>query len=157
MRAAMTLEDQTVIDAPPERIFDFFEHMDENYLAWHPDHVAFRWTKGRGLHPGVEFAFEETVGGKLMDKTVRFTRIDPLRTIEFEPTWWLMRLIVPRFRFEIQPEDGGACRFIATIPIRTGPLGAWLNRREFDAVRQHMREEGQNLKRLLERDAPKGR
>jgi hypothetical protein len=41
-------------------------------------------------------------------------------------------------------------RFIAELHIRTGPVGAWLNRREFNAVRQHMREEGENLKRILE-------
>jgi hypothetical protein len=37
--------------------------------------------------------------------------------------------------------------------LRAGPVGAWLNRREFDAVRRHMREEGQNVKRLLESGA----
>jgi hypothetical protein len=42
----MRLEDQTLIEAPPERIFTFFEEMDQNYVAWHPDHIAFRWTKG---------------------------------------------------------------------------------------------------------------
>jgi len=36
--------------------------------------------------------------------------------------------------------------------VRTGPIGAWLNRREFDAVRQHMHEEGENLKRIVEAD-----
>lgn len=63
-----------------------------------------------------------------------------------------MRLVVPRFSFEIRPE-GDVCRFIAKTPIRTGPIGAWLNRREFDAVRTHMREEGENLRRLLEAPA----
>lgn len=151
----MTLEDRTTIEAAPGRIFAFFEHMDEHYRAWHPDHVAFHWTKGRGLKPGVEFYFEEYIGGKLLKKTVRFTRIEPERYIEFEPTWWLMRLLMPRLSFEIQPQDRG-CLFIARIPIRTGPVGAWLNRREFNAVRQHMKEEGRNLKQMLERDTPVG-
>jgi hypothetical protein len=150
----MILEDRTLIEAPPEAIFQFFEKMDENYLAWHPDHVAFRWTKGRGLEPGVEFSFEEHIGGKLLRKTVRFTRIVPGRLIEFVPTWWLMRLLMPRLSFEVrpegQPEGEGASLFIARIRIRTGPIGARLNRREFNAVRQHMKEEGENLKRILE-------
>lgn len=145
----MILKDQTLIEAPPERVFEFFEHMRENYVAWHPDHVAFRWTKGEGLTPGVEFYFEEYIGGKLLKKTVRFTRIEPGRYIEFEPTCWLMRLLVPRLSFKILPQ-GEASLFIARIPIRTGPVGAWLNRREFNAVRQHMKEEGDNLKRMIE-------
>jgi hypothetical protein len=94
-RRSMILKDGTLIEAPPERIFEFFAHMEENYAAWHPDHVAFRWTKGKGLEPGVEFYFEEYIGGKLLKKTVRFTKI-------------------------------------------------------VNAVRQHMKEEGENLKRIVE-------
>ena len=34
------------------------------------------------------------------------------------------------------------------IHVRMGPLAAWLNRRDTAAVRQYMREEGANLKRI---------
>ncbi|MEX2569804.1 MAG: SRPBCC family protein, partial [Gemmatimonadota bacterium] len=99
----MILEDRIQIDVSPERIFDFFEQMETNYLEWHPDHLAFRWREGRGLNPGVVFYFEEYIGGTLMKKTVRFSRVERYRYIEFEPTWWLMRLIMPRISFEVQP------------------------------------------------------
>lgn len=92
----MTLADQTFIETPPEKIFRFFEEMDQNYTNWHPDHLAFKWTKGKCLKPGVEFYFEEYIGGKLMKKAVRFTKIEPYRYIEFEPVWWHMRLFMPR-------------------------------------------------------------
>jgi len=145
----MVLQDETLIEAPPERIFAFFALMEDNYVAWHPDHLSFRWTKGKGLAPGVEFHFEERVAGKLLEKTVRFTKIVPGRIIEFEPTGWLMRLILPEMSFEVQPQ-GGKSLFIARVRVRTGPIGAWLNRREFDAVRHHMKEEGENLRRIVE-------
>lgn len=150
----MILKEQTFIKTTPEQIFNFFEEMDRHYTEWHPDHVSFKWTKGRGLKPGVEFHFEEYIGGKLMKKTVRFTKIEPGRYIEFVPTWWLMRVFMPRLSFEIERQDNG-CLFIAKIPIRTGPLGAWLNRREFSAVKKHMAEEGENIKRLLEQNEKK--
>jgi len=127
----------------------FFEHMDEYYTVWHPDHSVFRWKKGRGLKPGVEFYFEEVIDGKLMKKTVRFTDIQPCSYIEFTPVWWLMRLLMPRLSFTVI-DQGTGCLFIAEIVIRTGPAGTWLNRREFNAVQKHMAEEGQNLKTLLE-------
>jgi hypothetical protein len=63
----------------------------------------------------------------------------------------VLRLILPRMIFHADPENGGI-RLVAEIHVRTGPVGAWLNRREFDAVRRHMREEGENLKRMLEAD-----
>jgi hypothetical protein len=48
------------------------------------------------------------------------------------------------------PRGARRCRLEAEIHVRTGPLGAWLNRKEFDAVRRHMREECENLKRIVE-------
>jgi hypothetical protein len=145
----MRLTDTITIRSTPERFFSFFEEMDVNYVRWHPDHRLFRWESGRGLRKGGTFYFEEVIGGKLMRKRVVFTRIEQNRHIEFTFTNRLLRLILPRFVFRVEPEGAGI-RLVAEITIRTGPLGAWLNRREFDAVRRHMREEGENLKRILE-------
>jgi hypothetical protein len=149
----MRLHDSIWIRTTPRQVFRFFETMDEHYLRWHPDHLLFRWEEGRGVREGVVFHFEETIGGKRMKKRVHFTRVEPDRHVEFTFTNRLLALIVPRLSFHFEPERGGT-RFEAEIVVRTGPLGAWLNRREFDAVRQHMREEGENLKALLEAPAP---
>lgn len=40
--------------------------------------------------------------------------------------------------------------FISEIQLRIGPLAAKLNKKELDAVRQHMKVEGENIKRMLE-------
>jgi hypothetical protein len=58
-------------------------------------------------------------------------------------------LFLPRILFRVEPAGSG---FAVTqeIHLRIGPLAAWLNRRELEAVRRHMSEEGENLKRLLE-------
>jgi hypothetical protein len=58
----MILSQTTMIAAPAERVFAFFEEMEANYTSWHPDHITFRWlqeaTAGgrqpllfRGAHP----------------------------------------------------------------------------------------------------------
>lgn len=146
----MRLRDSIWIRSTGERFFEFFEHMDANYLRWHPDHRTFRWEDGRGLREGVTFYFEEVIGGKPMKKRVVFTRLERNRHIEFTFTNRLLRLILPRIVFHVDPEAGGI-RLTAEIQVRTGPIGAWLNRREFDAVHRHMREEGENLKNILER------
>lgn len=149
----MRFHDTTWIRAAPEQVFAFFEAMDANYLRWHPAHRLFRWERGQGLEEGVVFYFEEVIGGKLMKKRVEFTRIELNRHVEFTFANRILRLILPRLLFHIEPEAGGA-RFTAEIHLRTGPIGAWLNRREFAAVQQHMREEGENLKRILEAQTP---
>jgi hypothetical protein len=43
--------------------------------------------------------------------------------------------------------------FVQEVHVRIGPLAARLNRKEFAAVRQHMEEEGRNLKALTENGA----
>jgi uncharacterized protein YndB with AHSA1/START domain len=146
-------EDGIHIAAPPAAVFSFFERMAENYLAWHPDHLKFEWRGPAGLEVGNVFYFEERIAGKVLRKQTRFTRVVPGRRIEFTMTSWLMRLFLPKLSFEFAPENGG-CRFTARIHLRgVGPIGRALNRREFDAVRRHMAEEGENLKALIETGA----
>ncbi len=65
------------------------------------------------------------------------------------PTNIFYRFVLRRFSFTIEPTDNGST-FRARIKILTGPIGQRLNKKEFDAVRQHMKEEGENLKRLME-------
>ena len=145
----MLFRDVTKIDAPPERVFAFFEAMAESYRRWHPDHVSYRWLSGGGLREGAIAYFEERIGGKLLKKTVVFAVVEPGRYVAMAPTNRLMRLVLPRLSFLMEPLGEG-CRLTAEIVLRTGPVGAWLNRRELDAVRRHMREEGENLKKLVE-------
>ena len=119
--AEVILEDSIKIMAEPEAVFRFFEEIECHYLAWHPDHVLFRWEHGRGVKLGNVFYFEERIAGKLLKKQVTFTRVVPNEHIEFAPTFWLMRLFLPCMLFRMAPEAGG-CQFIAEIHLRMGPL-----------------------------------
>lgn len=137
------------MSASPHEVFHFFETMEDNYERWHPDHIRFQWVEGNGLEPGAEAYFEERIAGTVQERTVRFTAVDPDRYIEFRPTSRLIAIFLPRISFTIDSRPSG-CEFTQRIKVRTGPIGARLNRREFDAVRRHMREEGENLKRILQ-------
>ena len=145
----MILQDSIKIRTRPDAVFRFFEEMEQNYAQWHPDHVLFRWESGRGVREGNVFYFEEYIAGKLLKKKVVFTRVVPRRHIEFTPTFWLLKLFLPRMTFRVVEEPDG-CHFIAQIQLRIGPLAAKLNKKELGAVRQHMKVEGENIKRMLE-------
>jgi len=148
----MKFEDRIIIAAPPEKVYAFFEQMETNYLDWHPEHRAFEWRKGKGLAEGNVFYFAEEIGGEMLKKETRFTRIEPPHYIEFTMVNWFFRWFIPKMTFIIEPVAGG-CEFTAQIFLRgVGPLGRWAHRKEFAAVRQHMKEEGQNLKTLLENE-----
>lgn len=148
----MRLEETTRVTVPPEAVYGFFEVMESNYERWHPDHIEFRWIDGDGLAEGAMAYFEERIAGELQSKTVRFIEIVPSRYIEFTPTAWLTSILMPSISFTLNPHEAG-CDVTQRIKIRTGPIGAWFNRREFDAVRRHMNEEGENLKTILETEA----
>ena len=145
----MILKDSIKISASPEAIFRFFEEMESNYLQWHPDHVLYRWISARGVKEGHVFYFEEHIAGKLLKKKVVFTRVVPNQHIEFAPTFWLMKVFLPRMVFRIEPEPDG-CWFLAEVHLRMGPLGQRAQKKMLDAVREHMSVEGSNLKRILE-------
>jgi len=147
----MLFHDSIIIQAKPNQIFQFFEKMHLNYTKWHPEHIMFRWVKGSGVKVGSVFYFEERIGGELLKKRVVFTKVIPDQYMEFVPTNWFYRLFMPRFSFEMQSIDDQKTRFIAEFIVQgMGPLAKWLNRKQLEAVRIHMQEEGENLKKIME-------
>lgn len=147
----MIVSQSTEMTAPPEAVHAFFEAMEEKYTRWHPDHIVFRWQQpGRGVEVGSAFYIEERINGQLLKRTMRFTRVEPARHLEFAPASRLIRFFLKRVVFSIEPAGAG-CRLTQTLHIRIGPIGYWLNCRGFAAVEKHMREEGQNMKAMLER------
>ena len=145
----MLLETETHIQADPADVFAFFAEMEENYEAWHRDHITFRWVEGEPLEEGTRAYFEEEIGGKVMKKTVKYVTVESNRHIQLKPTSRMMGFFLPFITFTIDPAKDG-CVFTQQIKIRTGPIGKRLNRVEFAAVHEHMKEEGENLKLLME-------
>nr|MBA3900774.1 SRPBCC family protein [Bacteroidota bacterium] len=115
---------------------------------WHPCHKKFKWIKGKGLMEGNRFYFEEYIGGELIKNKCFYTKIFKAEYIEFAPVNWITRLAMPKLAFIFLPKGAGFI-FTAQIFLRIGPLGKKLNRNKFDAVRKHMKEEGENLKYIL--------
>jgi hypothetical protein len=142
------LRAETWIRTSADALIQFFDGMEENYTIWHPEHHSFTWIEGSGVAERVVSEFDETVAGKRQRKKMVFTHVGDGR-IEFAPVSRLIRLLLPRVVFDIAP-DGDGCRLIQEVHVRVGPLGARLNRKEFEAVQQHMEEEGANLKALME-------
>ena len=146
----MIIEDKILINSKPDKVFQFFESMDENYLQWHKDHICYRYVKGKGLKEGVVVYFEEKIGDEMLKKTVAYNKIIPNKYIEFVPSNWFTRLFVPKMTF-IFNEIENQTEFIGQIHMRgIGPIGKYLNRKNIMGIRKHIKEEGINLKRIIE-------
>jgi hypothetical protein len=152
----VTLTDSIEIKTTPEKVFDFFVHLvdDESYRAWHPqDHVALRWLKGNAWEAGSVVYAEEYIHGKLHKLKFLVTKVVPNREIEYVPVSRFLRLFFPKSTFCIEPRDE-TCVFTARGTFRVGWLVRTFARKRFtrglSSVKKHMKEEGENLKRILE-------
>jgi hypothetical protein len=104
------------------------------------------------LQPGSEVEFQEYLHGKQHTLRLRLTKVDPGRRMEYK---------IPglgKGAFEVIPEDDEV-EFVAELGIGSdipmvGPLVDAVLRtlfsRRLDAMKEHMQEEGQNLKRIME-------
>jgi len=148
----MIVTDSIKIKAPPEQVFNFLTGLKdtESYKAWHHDHVVMRWIKGEPFQEGSVVYFEEYLHGKLHKGKFMGTKVITNRLIAYRPPFPLS-ILFPENQFIMEPTDDGGCIFTASIKIRMGPLGKKLSRKQIDGVKRHMKEEGENLKAILEK------
>ena len=150
------LKDSIEVGAPAESVFEWLTQRmrdKESYKAWHPDHVDIRWIKGEPLQEGSIVYAEEYLHGVLHKLKFRITKIVPNRAIEYRSLFPLS-LLSPGNTFLIEPKGQDSCVFTAMGSLR---IPRWLFERmhknhkdKIEATEQHMKEEGQNLKRALE-------
>ena len=147
----VTLRHAIEIDAPPKQVYGFFENIEENYTKWHSDHRVFRWTDGGTLRKGAVAYSEQMMHGKLHRLPARFVKVVPGRLVEFQWMNPLLRFFAPRNVWVFEA-TGEGCRFIAESDIRLGWISARMKRVHhlLEQGKTHLREEGENLKRLVE-------
>jgi len=144
----LTLKDSIVIEVPPERIYQWFLRIDENYLAWHPAHTNCYYLKGESEKVGSIIVMEEILHGDNHRLKGKFVNFEKNRRIDytFSLPW---SLIIPRGSFLFFPVGNG-CRFTATLSIRFGGILSKIMPNRVKELVKHMKEEGTNLKKIHE-------
>jgi len=148
----ITLEDSIEIKTTPEKVFEWLIQLrhKEAYQAWHPDHVDIHWIKGEPFQIGSIVYFEEYLHGRLHKVKFLCTKIVPNREIEYRPLFpW--SIFTPKSSFVMEPKGKKSCIFTATSYLRLGPLFLKIAKKRLDATMKHIKEEGENLKRILEK------
>lgn len=146
------LSDVVEIKASPEKIWEFFVNLEENYKDWHPeDHVKFKWS-GEPMQTGTKWSAEEMVHGHLFKLRGKIGEVIPFKKIVFRYSF-PVSLVSPKFEWQIVSK-GPASEFHARSYLNAGDFFRMLSRKEMDwklkATIKHTREEGENLKRILE-------
>ena len=146
------------IRTTPEKIFEFLSSLvdDKSYRSWHSDdHVALRWLKGSPWQEGSVIYAEEYIDGELHKLTFIVTKVVSNREIEYVPVSRFRRRYTPKYTFSVEPKDA-SCVFTATVHARIPLLLRLIAKKRVErglsSVQKHMKEEGENLKRILEVD-----
>lgn len=149
------LTDKIEIRSSPEEIWNFFINLEKNYVVWHPiDHKKFIWT-GKAMEQGTKWYAEEIVHGHLFKLKGKVGEVIPYRKIVFKYSFPIS-LVSPKFEWIIDPVDSGSV-FTAISYLNAGDLFLKLAKKEMDwkleATKKHTKEEGENLKKILEASA----
>ena len=151
----ITLKDSIEIRTTPEKIFNFLVNLvdDQSYRFWHSkDHVSLRWIKGHPWEEGSVGYAEEYIHGKLHKLKFLISKVVKNKTIEYVPVSKFLRIYFPKNTFSIE-QKGDISVFTATVSMRIGRLVKTFAKKKLkhgiSSVKQHMKEEGENLKRIF--------
>jgi len=148
----ITLRDSIEIQATPDKVYEWLVrrfNSKEDYQAWHPEHVDICWIKGDSLKEGSIVYAQEYLHGRLHKLKFRITKVIPNKEIEYRALFPLS-LFSQGNAFIVEPRGKNSSIFTATGGLRAGPLFKKLAKNQIKATKQHMKEEGENLKRALE-------
>lgn len=148
------LRDSVFIQTPPAKVWEWLANLPDHYGEWHPAHGRCWYARGSGLEAGAVLTVEEELHGRPHRLSLRMTETVPNRLLRYSSRGL-------RGAFLLEEANGGT-RFTATLGF--GVAVPWLGRvadrvlrrifaTRLAAVREHMREEGRHLKRLLEQGA----
>lgn len=143
-----TLEDRVEVDAAPEAVWAWLTDLADHYTDWHPDHGSATWIRGEPNQIGSRLKAVETVVGHRESLVFELTAVDPPWRMEYR-ILGPHAILLPGGAFAVSRRDGGSV-FEATIRYRFGRLAEIVFGRRMAALRTHMREEGQQLKHLVE-------
>ena len=147
------VESAAEIRTTPDKIWEFFYNLEDNYTRWHPEcHNYWRWIKGNPLEIGSKIDSEETIGGH--KNRVRCTVIESVENerIALKPVF-PVSFMCPKLEWVFEPK-GDHTLFIARTHYKFGRIYFNLRQSKVNEIlsltRKHMDEEGDNLKKLLE-------
>ena len=151
----ISLTETTQVPAPPEQVWGWFSEMDAHYLDWHPEHLACRTLRGEPLAEGAVIFVDEWVGPLRVAGRIFNHHVVPGRFVAFR-FCFPYSLVGAGGSLRLAPTSDSGCELTAeahygfSFPL----IGRLLDRLlaavlPLGEIRRHMREEGENLVRLL--------
>jgi hypothetical protein len=155
----LSMVETTRVAASPEAVWRFFSELDEHYTDWHPEHLSWRTLRGRPLAKGTIWFADEWVGPLRVSSRFFVEDAEPGRFFAYR-LGFPSSIVRAGGSFRLVPVSGSACELIEEVRLgfSTPVIGALLDRLlaivlPLGELRRHIREEGENLARLLDSSA----
>lgn len=148
----MLLRHDVEIVADSRDIFTWLERFDHYYLMWHKDHIACYYVKGDRLATGAVLICQEYLHGRPHRFRMRVTGVEPGSRVDYSvgPGMSGAFIVKPAgqgVRFTAEMRLGFALPLLGRLQDAIiSRLAGW----KISALEQHMAEEGENLKALIE-------
>lgn len=151
-------KEETIINASSEKVYYFLTHIDTLYKKWHPkDHVFCHGIHGSLNKKRSIVHFFEWIGGFPLYLIAQTTKVEENHFLEYTPVFPFSLLRLGTGSFTIEKISNNKVKLIAradggyNAPI-VGPSLDFIAKKliNFDAIRKHMKEEGENIKKYLE-------
>ena len=127
----------------------FFFQNTENYKLWHKDHISCYWKKGKEFSPGSVLIAEELIHGRKHKLGFKLKSLKKNNFVEYK-LLFPFSIICSGGYFKLVSKDNKT-EFIAQLRFRFGLLLKFLFKNRIEELKDHMREEGQNLKEYAEK------
>jgi Polyketide cyclase / dehydrase and lipid transport len=159
----VSIVETSTVPHTPERLWEFFvSDVEQHYESWHREHLRWRWLSGVPLSPGSVWFADEWVGRTRIAARFRVHRSDPCRFFNYRILGWPSSVVRAGGSFRFELAKGGA-RVVQSVDLgfSAPPVGTVIDLLIRAAVplgdiRRHMREEQENLPRLLSSVTAKG-
>ncbi len=152
--------EKIVINVAPDKVWNFLTRLDQgnNYKLWHPtDHKKIIRISGNGQEVGTKYYIEEQIGTFLLRLPYELKQSDKSEYLEYAAWFPLSLFHSGNGSFTFNKLHSDQTEVIATVTYGYNiPLvGSLLDRLaemiiKKDALAKHMKEEGVNLKSILE-------
>ena len=146
------LVDKITIKSTPDKIWEtivFFFQNTENYKLWHKDHISCYWKKGKEFSIGSVLIAEEYIHGTRHELGIKIISFKKDNLMEYKMLF-PFSIICTGGYFKLVI-NGNETEFIAQLSFRLGLLLKLFFKKQTEGLRNHMKEEGQNIKEFIEK------
>lgn len=148
----LEIVDKITIKCNPSAVYNtllFFFQSSEHYKIWHKDHISCYWKKGKDFHPHSVLIAEEYLHGSPHKLGFKIIKNQPDQFLQYKMLFPFSLLCYGGF-FKMVPKDSET-EFTAQLGFRYGSLLKILFKKEIESVKNHMKEEGVNMKEIIEK------